>query len=197
VMAGLARAREKPLNRWLFAMGIRQVGEGASKELARLHASLTELAGSEVLAELRADTRVDAKKKNEKLAAYGISADVAQVVAEAIVAFFESEAGRHVLERMSELGIDPKSDNYQPKLAEVDLSQKPLAGKTFVITGTLSMGRDEMKRFLESKGAKVSGSVSGNTSYLLLGEDGGSKHDKAVKLGVPVIDEKGLRAMVG
>ena len=97
---------------------------------------------------------------------------------------------------MSELGIDPKSENYLPKPAEADLSELPLAGKTFVITGTLSMGRDEMKRFLESKGAKVSGSISAHTDYLLSGDGGGSKKDKAEKLGVKVIGEDDLAGLL-
>jgi len=197
VIDALQRARKKPLDRWLFAMGIRQVGEAAAKELSRLHESLTELATSEILTELRADGRTDAKKKNEKLIPYAISADVAQVVAEAVLAFFESEGGKHVLERMAELRINPRSDNYLPKPAEADLSALPLAGKTFVITGTLSMDRDEMKHFLESKGAKVSGSISAKTSYLLSGEGGGSKRDKAEKLGVKVISEEELATLLG
>ena len=154
------------------------------------------MANSKVLAELRADTRNDAKKKNEKLIPYAISADVAQVVAEAVLAFFESEAGKHVIEKMEELDIHPASGNYAPKPAEADLSAMPLTGKTFVITGTLSMDRDEMKRFLESKGAKVSGSVSAKTDYLLTGEGGGSKRDKAEKLGVKVIGEEELAGLL-
>ncbi|WP_367872565.1 NAD-dependent DNA ligase LigA [Luteolibacter sp. Populi] len=197
VLEALERARHKPLDRWLFAMGIRQVGESAAKELARLHESLATLANSEILPELRADTRPDAKKRNAKLVPYAISADVAQVVAEAIIAFFDSEAGKHVLERMTELGIDPRSENYLPRRDEADLSALPLAGKTFVITGTLSMGRDEMKRFIESKGAKVSGSISAHTDYLLSGEGGGSKRDKAEKLGVKVIGEEELGGLLG
>jgi DNA ligase (NAD+) len=98
---------------------------------------------------------------------------------------------------MEQLAIDPASANYQPKPAEADLSAMPLAGKTFVITGTLSMGRDEMKRHLESKGAKVSGSISTNTDYLLSGEGGGSKRDKAEKLGVKVIGEDELAELLG
>lgn len=196
VIAALGAAKRKPLNRWLFAMGIRQVGESAAKELSRLHANLNDLAASPILAELLADTRADAKKKNEKLIPYAISGDVGPAVAESVTAFFRSDAGRHVLERLKELGIDPRSDNFLPVVAEADLSDLPLAGKTFVITGTLGMDRDEMKAFIESKGGKVTGSVSKNTSYLLAGEGGGSKRDKAEKLGVPVIGEEDLKAML-
>ncbi|MBB5353269.1 DNA ligase (NAD+) [Haloferula luteola] len=196
VVESLERARIKPLDRWLFAMGIRQVGESASKELARLHEQLPDLAHSEVLRALRDDNRADAKKKNEVLLPYQVSADVGGAVAESVLTFFESDAGQHVLERMEALQLDPRSSNFLPKPGEADLDTLPLAGKTFVLTGTLSIGRDEMKRQLESKGAKVSGSISKNTDYLLAGEGGGSKRDKAEKLGVQVITEDQAREML-
>jgi DNA ligase (NAD+) len=231
VIEALKAARAKPLDRWLFAMGIRQVGESAAKELARLHADLKSVGSSELLQGVAEIGRLEAERKvvsprnkenppaNEAemqerkrahdelkaridgiaatLEGYKISPDAGQVVAESVTSFFSSEAGRHVLERMEELAIDPASANYQPKPAEADLSVMPLAGKTFVITGTLSMGRDEMKRHLESKGAKVSGSISANTDYLLSGDGGGSKRDKAEKLGVKVIGEEELAELLG
>lgn len=196
VLAALEAAKSKPLNRWLFAMGIRQLGESAAKELARLHRTLTELADSPILAELLRDTRATAKKQNEFLAKYSITGDVGPAVAETVTAFFKSEAGQHALARFKELGIDPISDNYLPIAAEADLSALPLAWKTFVITGTLSIDRDDMKALIESKGGKVSGSVSAKTHYVLAGEGGGSKRDKAEKLGVPIISEEDLQAMI-
>ncbi|OYV03692.1 MAG: DNA ligase (NAD(+)) LigA, partial [Verrucomicrobiales bacterium VVV1] len=129
VIEALQQARSKPLARWLYAMGIRQVGESAAKELSRLHATLGELAQSPILTEILKDTRADAKKKNELLVPYAITGDVGPAVAESILAFFQSEAGRHVLERLGALDIDPASANYLPKAAEVDLSAMPLAGK--------------------------------------------------------------------
>jgi DNA ligase (NAD+) len=230
VIEALAAARAKPLDRWLFAMGIRQVGESAAKEIARLHPDLRSAGSSELLQSVAEIGRLEAERKavsprnkdrppandTEKqerqrahdeikaridalaasLEGYKISPDAGQVVAESVTSFFGSEAGRHVLERLEHLDINPASANYQPKPAEADLSALPLAGKTFVITGTLSMGRDEMKRHLESKGAKVSGSISANTDYLLSGEGGGSKRDKAEKLGVTVIGEDELAALL-
>ena len=196
VLAALEDAKAKPLNRWLFAMGIRHLGEAAAKELSRLHKNLTELSASPILAELLKDTRADAKKKNELLARYAITGDVGPAVAETFTSFIESDAGRDTLARFAALGLDPASDNYLPVAAEADLTELPLAGKTFVITGTLSMDRDDMKAFIESKGGKVSGSVSAKTHYLLAGEGGGSKRDKAEKLGVAVIGEDDLRRLI-
>ena len=196
VLSALEAAKSKPLHRWLYAMGIRQLGESAAKELSRLHPSIAAIAESEILAELLRDTRATAKKHNEFLARYTITGDVGPAVAEAIISFFKSEAGRHVIARLTELGIDPVSDNYLPIAAEADLSALPLAGKTFVITGTLSMDRDAMKDLIESKGGKVSGSVSAKTNYVLAGEGGGSKRDKAEKLGVTILDEETIHKMM-
>ena len=118
-------------------------------------------------------------------------------MAETITTFFKSEAGQLVLTRLSDFGIDPAADNYLPIPAEADLSALPLAGKTFVLTGTLSIDRDAMKELIESKGGKVSGSVSAKTNYVLAGEGGGSKRDKAEKLGVTILDEEALQALIG
>ncbi|MCU0750974.1 MAG: NAD-dependent DNA ligase LigA, partial [Akkermansiaceae bacterium] len=123
VLKALDDARGKPLNRWLYAIGIRQLGESAAKELSRLHQDLTELSTSPILAELLRDTRADAKKKNELLAKYAITGDVGPAVAEAVISYFQSEAGQQALQRFAELGINPVSDNYLPSLAEADLSQ--------------------------------------------------------------------------
>lgn len=195
VLDGLATAKTRSLRRWIYALGIRQIGESAAKELSRLHPNFSELASSPLLEALSEDTRPDAKKKNPLLQPFAISGDVATVAAQNVRAFFQSTAGKHLLEQLSEYGIDPQSDNYLPKPSEVDLSSMPLGGKTFVITGTLSAPRDEIKRLIESKGGKVSGSVSAQTSFLLCGEAGGSKREKALALGVPIIDEAQLTAL--
>jgi DNA ligase (NAD+) len=191
VLAALGAAKSMPLHRWLFAMGIRQLGEAAAKELSRLHLSLAELADSPVLAELLRDTRADAKKKNELLARHSISGDVGPAVAEAVTGFFQSRAGRATLETLDRLGIHPQSTSFAPQSPH-----GPLAGKTFVITGTLGMERGAMKEFIESMGGKVSGSVSAKTHYVLAGDGGGSKRDKAAQLGVPIIGEAELRKLL-
>lgn len=197
VLAALGSAKSKPLHRWLFAMGIRQLGESAAKELARLHQKLSDLPDSPILAELLRDTRPTAKKTNELLIPYAISGDVGPAVAESVTAFFQSDAGRRALARFGELNLDPESDHYLPIAAAADLSKLPLAGKIFVITGTLSMERDAVKALIESNGGKVSGSVSAKTHYVLAGEGGGSKREKAEKLGVPIISETDLQGLIG
>ena len=194
VIAALEAARAKPLHKWLFAMGIRQLGESAAKELSRLHERLTDIPASEILAELLTDTRPDAKKKNPKLEPYAITGDVGPAVAESALTFFRSEAGQRTLTRFAELGINPISDNFAPKPAEAP--HLPFTGKTFVITGTLSQDRDHFKTLIEKNGGKVSGSVSKNTDYLLAGEAAGSKLDKARQLGVAVLDEPAFGALL-
>jgi DNA ligase (NAD+) len=229
VLAALEAAKSKPLQRWLFAMGIRQLGESASKELARLFRDMAEMINSKLLPQIAergikdawikanpvnpkkaqinthekerrqkiATTyKNDIKQLNEKLASLKVSPDLGGVSAQSVVDFFASHAGNKAFERMQELGINPASDNYMPVAAELDLSALPLAGKTFVITGTLSMDRDDIKELIESRGGKVSGSVSSKTSFLLAGEGGGSKRASAEKFGVPVIDEAALRQLL-
>ena len=196
LLEALQAARSKPLSRWIYAMGIRQIGEGAAKELSRLHLNLHDLAHSPILEELRRDKSATAKKRNALLIPYAISGDVATVAAESILAFFESAAGKNVLSQFAAHHLDPQSNNYRPIPGEVDLAALPLSGKTFVITGTLTQPRDDFKRLIEDKGGKVSGSISASTHYLLSGEGGGSKRDKAIELGVPVINEDQLREML-
>lgn len=195
VLAALAEAKSKPLHRWIFAMGVRHVGEAAARELARLHRNLRELADSPILAELLRDPRADAKKKNPLLASCAITGDVGPSVAASLQEFFTSVQGRQVLATLEELGIDPQSESYQPTPAAEPSSDYPFAGKTFVITGTLSIGRDEMKAWVEARGGRVSGSVSAKTDFVLAGDGGGSKRDRAEQLGVAVIDEAEIRRM--
>lgn len=193
VQARERAAKEMPLSRWLYAMGISQVGESAARELARLHRSFGEIAQSDVLAELRTLKTGESKEKNSFLAPYEIASEVGPIVAASALDFFQSTAGGHVLARLVELGIDPQSDNYGPKPSEGGAGPgKPLSGKSFVITGTLSAPRDDIAAKILAAGGKVSGAVSKNTDYLVAGEGGGSKYDKAQKLGVAILTEAGL-----
>ncbi|KAB2638881.1 MAG: NAD-dependent DNA ligase LigA [Verrucomicrobia bacterium] len=235
ILGALQAAKTKPLHRWLYAMGIRQLGESATKELARLFKNLADLVDSPLLAIIAErgtkDTWIKthpAKPKNIPISeeessrrrdiakiykadiarlsqeldaelgkihvSLPISPDLGGVAAQNTLDYLRSESGRHVLNRLSELGIDPASDNYLP---DSNLTNLPLTGKTFVITGTLSIERDAMKEFIESQGGKVSGAISAKTHYLICGEGGGSKRDKAVSLNVPILDEAALQAMLG
>jgi DNA ligase (NAD+) len=191
ILTALQSARSKPLHHWLFAMGIRHLGESAAKELSRHHPTFQDLHHSPILAELVSDTRADAKKKNPILAQHQISGDLGPAVAESLTSFFQSPAGTAVIERMRSLDLNPGST-----LDAVAKGPVPLAGKTFVITGTLSLDRDEMKAYIENLGGKVSGSVSSKTHYVLAGEGGGSKRDKAEALNIPILDEPALQALI-
>ena len=112
-------------------------------------------------------------------------------MAEAVIDFFENEANRRIITALKEAGLTMAEETP----SQTDAS---LAGKTFVLTGTLpSMGRREAKALLESRGAKVSGSVSKKTDYVVAGENPGSKAEKAASLGVPIIDEQTLLSMTG
>lgn len=195
--AALERAKTMPLSRWLHAIGIREVGESASRELARLHLNFGELAVSLILAELRTVPKGKRKEDNPVLAPYQIAQEVGQVAAGEVLDFFGGEGGQAFLARMTALGIDPVSDNYAPQpVAAVAGAGAPLAGTTWVITGTLSQPRESFAERIRAAGGKVSGSVSAKTSWLLAGSEAGSKLEKAESLKVPVLDEAGFEALL-
>lgn len=203
LLTSLKRAQEEmPLHRWLFAMGISQIGESGARELARLHEKLSDLAGSQIVSDL-ADLpdfeelqKSKRKKENHpRLQEYQIDDNLGPVAAQNIRSFFSSEAGQTVLQRLNDLGINPKSDNFAPDPSSTE--DLPLAGKTFVVTGSLSAPRPEFKKIIEAHGGKVSGSISAKTDYLLAGEGGGSKRTKAESLQVPILNEEDLQELLG
>ncbi len=117
--------------------------------------------------------------------------DVGPIVAESVRQFFAQPHHREIVERLRAAGI-----TWPEATADAD-TPKPLAGKTLVLTGTLpSMGRDEAQALIEAAGGKVSGSVSKKTHYVVAGAEAGSKLAKAQELGVTVLDEAGLRALL-
>jgi DNA ligase (NAD+) len=119
-------------------------------------------------------------------------ADVGPVVAQSLHTFFQQVHNREVVEQLRACGL------RWPEGPPAAREALPLAGKTFVITGTLpSLGRDEAKALLEAAGAKVAGSVSKKTDYLVAGAEAGSKLAKAQELGVAVLDDDGMRALLG
>ncbi len=199
----IERAKTLPLSRWLFALAIPDVGKTTATQLARFHENMEDVVDSTLLRDvldyhakgkserkeiaerlIRAGFAKRSKSKIDKQS--GIVTEVGPVVAKSVLDFFASDAGKKILRRMKQLGIEPKSEKISTKKA----AQLPLAGKTFVLTGTLpSMTRDEATVKIEALGGHVSGSVSKNTDYVLAGAEPGSKIDKAKQLGVRVIDQ--------
>ncbi len=172
LLAAIEHSKSTTLARFIYALGIRNVGETTAKDLARHFGSLDNL--------LAADT--------ESLQQVH---DVGPVVAQSITDFLAEAHNREVIEQLRACGVHWAEHQPQPVTA------LPLSGKTFVLTGTLdAMSRDEAKEKLEVLGAKVAGSVSKKTDYVVAGAEAGSKLDKARELGVAVLDEQQFLALL-
>jgi DNA ligase (NAD+) len=166
--AAIDRSRETTLPRFLFALGIRDVGEATALALAQHFGALEALMQADV------DTIQQVP-------------DVGPVVAARVTAFFADAGNRRIIERLRAAGV--RWSDLEARGA----AEQPLAGRTFVLTGTLaSLTRDEAGDRLRALGAKVAGSVSKKTDYVVAGADAGSKLQKARDLGVPVLDEQAL-----
>jgi DNA ligase (NAD+) len=166
----ITRSKSPELARLLFALGIREVGEVTAQSLARHFGSLEPLAAASM------DSLLEVP-------------DVGPVVAGRVFAFFQEPHNQQVLQALKEAGV-------QPLAVQGPGENQPLAGQTWVLTGTLSMPRARAKTLLESLGARVSGSISASTSVLLAGEDAGSKLRKAESLGVQVLDESAFSELL-
>jgi DNA ligase (NAD+) len=207
----IQRARTMPLSRWLFALAIPDVGKITAIQLARFHERIEDVAISQLLRDIVAYHSKDNQAKKDNIAERlinagfakeskskaakqrGIVTEVGPVVAQSVLEFFESTHGKEILRRMKELRIDPKSEKVSVKKA----AELPLAGKTFVLTGTLpSMTREEATEKIVALGGHVAGSVSKKTDYVLAGSEPGSKFDKAKELGVRIINEAEFRTML-
>ncbi|MBU3653894.1 MAG: NAD-dependent DNA ligase LigA, partial [Limnohabitans sp.] len=152
--------------------GIRHVGEATAKDLARHFGNLDAImdATLEQLLQVR---------------------DVGPVVAQSLRTFFDQAHNREVVEQLRACGV------HWPEQAPSAQAQLPLAGRTYVLTGTLpTLTREQAQAMLEAAGAKVAGSVSKKTHGVIAGAEAGSKLEKAQALGIPVLDEDGLRALV-
>ena len=170
----LEQSKSTTLQRFLYGLGIRHVGESTARDLALHFGSI--------------DRIVDAT--TEQLLEVN---DVGPIVAESIRTFFDQAHNREVVEQLRACGIT--WDEHAGSAAEQ--YPRPLAGKTFVLTGALpGLSRDEAKALIEAAGGKVSGSVSKKTNFVVAGDEAGSKLDKARDLGVPVIDEQHLRGLL-
>ena len=168
LITSLDKSKKTTLARFVFALGIHSIGETTAQTLANHFTSLDKL--------MNADEK--------KLLAVP---DVGPIVAENLITFFKQAHNIEVVEQLISVGI------YWPEIKKKNQSELPLAGKTFVVTGTLeTMGRNDAKAALQELGAKVSGSVSKKTDYLVVGENPGSKATKAADLGITILDEKAL-----
>ena len=137
------------------------------------------------------------RTREQRLLIVGLSEEIGSVVASSVLLFLNSEAGREILRRMKELSIEPEGEAGQSE-QRADARASLLAGKTLVLTGTLpTLSRDEASERIREAGGNVTGSVSKNTDYVLVGENPGSKLDIAHELGVKVISEKDLIEMLG
>ena len=173
LVRAIDESKSTTLARFLYALGIREVGEATAASLASYFGSLPAVR----------EASVDDLTKVP---------DVGPVVAKRVHSFFDEQHNLDVIERLQSLGVH-WTDSEPMKIAE----DGPLSGKTFVITGTLStMTRDEAKSLIQKEGGKVTGSVSSKTDFLVAGEKAGSKLVKAQKLEVSVLDEDGLRKLI-
>jgi DNA ligase (NAD+) len=172
VLAALERARSTTLERFIYALGIRHVGESTARDLALHFGTLDALiaAGEADLLEVP---------------------DIGPVVAASVARFFAAPMNRAAIEELRAAGV------HWPE-ARPRRAAGPLMGRTLVLTGTLPhWSRDEARAGIEAAGGKIAGSVSKKTDFVVAGEDAGSKLDKARALGVAVIDEAGLRRLLG
>ena len=171
LIRSIAQSKSTTLPRFIFGLGIRHVGESTAKDLAKYFGTMQALMDAQM----------------EDLLTVN---DVGPVVANSIISFMSESHNREVIEQLLASGIEFQ---VEEQIASVDLS-----GKTFVLTGTLpTMSRDQAKALLEAAGAKVAGSVSQKTSYVVAGSDAGSKLEKANELGIPILDEDALMKILG
>jgi len=164
----IEKSKTARLSRFLFALGILHVGEFAAKQLAKHFEKI------EDLYHVKPEHIVEIKQMGEKLA-------------ESISGFFSEQENLHTLEKLKKNGLTISNPDYE---AANKKERGPLDGLTIVVTGTLSKPRNEIEERIESLGGHAAGSVSKKTSYVLAGEEAGSKLDKAKKLGVKVINEE-------
>jgi DNA ligase (NAD+) len=176
VIAEIERSKGNDLARLVYALGIRHVGEKAASTLARYFRAMDRLL----------DAPVEALQ---------VVPEIGPVVARSVRLFSDEPRNRRVVDRLAAAGVNMTSQAPEPREG-TDVTG-PLAGKVFVLTGTLaSMTREEAAAALDGLGAKVSGSVSRKTHYLVAGADAGSKLEKARLLGVETLDEDAFRALI-
>lgn len=173
VLAAIAASKERPLARLIYALGIRFVGERGAEILAAHFRS------------------IDALRQATREELLGVP-EVGEKTAASIQAFFRQEQTARLLEKLRRAGVRMAEEGPQ------EAGPRPLEGLTFVLTGTLSrMTRDEAEERIKALGGRAAGSVSRRTSYVVVGENPGSKYDKARQLGVPILTEEEFLRLLG
>ena len=186
MMAGLEQAKQRELWRAIHALGIPNVGMQTAKDLSRHFKSMDALESAQP-----GDLLITKVGKKGGVSYESVISGVGIEVSESILSFFSDPNHRDWVKAMRAAGLNLVE-------AAAAGSVDGIAGKTFVLTGTLpTLGRDEARDMIEKAGGKVSGSVSRNTHYVVAGEEAGSKLTKAQELGVAILDEAGLRALLG
>ena len=186
MMAGLEQAKQRELWRAIHALGIPNVGMQTAKDLARHFKSMDALESAQP-----GDLLLTKVGKKGGVSYESVISGVGIEVSESILSFFSDPNHRDWVKAMRAAGLNLVE-------AAAAGSVEGVAGKTFVLTGTLpTLGRDEARDLIEKAGGKVSGSVSKNTHYVVAGEEAGSKLTKAQELGVAILDEAGLRVLLG
>jgi len=172
LITAIQNSKTQPLYRLITGLGIHGVGQVAAQDLADRYKDLDELSKA-------------SKDELEALEGFGPN------IAESIVEWFDNKENQEILQKLKENSVWPEAEQ------EKQQGPQPLEGLTFVVTGTLpNLTRTDVKNLIETNGGKVTGSVSGNTDYLVLGEDPGSKYDQAQKRGIPTISEDDLEKMI-
>ena len=199
LVAAIDAKREPPLDRFLYSLGIRHVGEVTARDLARRYRSWETLRATieDALRARREMGRLDGEEerkflqRRDKAVVEAIETpNIGPEVANALLDFFEEEHNREVLDDLEAVGVRPADVVWETK-------ESPVSGKTLVFTGSLqTLSRDEAKAQAETLGAKVAGSVSARTDLVVAGPGAGSKLKKAAELGIEVIDEAAWNAIV-
>jgi DNA ligase (NAD+) len=174
LIAAIEKSKRTTLPRYIYALGIRNVGESTAEDLARHFGDMDRL-------------------MNADLTALQEVPDIGPVVARNIADFFAEPHNRQVIRELAAAGVT--YDKTPPHAAD---TTSPLNGKSVVLTGTLSMmSREEAQDKVRARGGKVTGSVSKKTDYVIVGADPGSKYDKALALGVTILDEDAFLKLLG
>jgi DNA ligase (NAD+) len=228
ILTALNKTRSLPLSKWLYALGIPNVGETIAQQVAYLHERIEDIVDSKILSDIilrdkkvkekknvsprskknKPKSEVERKNREEKfkqlkeeigeiskrIGKLGIKKELGPIAAKSLLDFFRSKHGNEVLNRLSNLGIKPKGKSTEKAIKS---SKAKFREMTFVLTGTLSkMSRDQAADEIRTRGGSVTNSVSKNTTYVVVGEEPGSKLEKAQSLGVSILHEKEFLKML-